>query len=162
MEDFELLDDLASIGIRAELRQGIDWGYESKLDGLLDGERDGNKRMYFTTDALVRIYKGLGLQDPSIHRIAKPFRIGEGYAGRVPLPLEVNYKGQPISLHLNTSGFYDSPDPFQFQPLWYLTGTSKSGSTFGYSEGIRGYIIRPRSVAAIQKDIEEVIKKLRC
>ena len=60
MEDFELLDDLASIGIRAELRQGIDWGYESKLDGLLDGERDGNKRMYFTTDALVRIYKGLG------------------------------------------------------------------------------------------------------
>ena len=150
MEDFELLDDLASLGIHTELRQGVDWGYGISLSF----ECNGKTPMYFTDEAVARMCKKYNLLSYPISRKSRSLH----------LPFTGLWKRcYKVSFYLNTRVISSSEFKGGAKVMWALSG-SCGDSGFGSRtlDSAFQYQFRPRTVAIMQRRVEEEIRKMKC
>ena len=150
MEDFELLDDLASLGIHTELRQGVDWGYGISLSF----ECNGKTPMYFTDEAVARMCKKYNLLS---------YRIDPG-PGDIRRSVNLPFTGlwkrcYKVYFHLNTRVISSSEFEGGAKVMWALSG--ECGDS-GFGSRVFRYQFRPRTVVIMQKRVEEEVKKMKC
>ncbi len=153
MEDFELLEDLASLGIHTELRQGIDWGYGISLSF----ECNGKTPMYFTDEAVARMCKKYNLLS---------YPTGPGLTGfnNIPRSVSLPFTGlwkrcYKVYFHLNTRVISSSEFEGGAKVMWALSG--ECGDS-GFGSRVFRYQFRPRTVVIMQKRVEEEIRKMKC
>ena len=135
-----LLDDLGALGLKFELRRGVDWGYGSNMDRALDGK----SKMFFTSEAVERL-RAIGAL------VGKPdsLFLNFGYTSV--------WKGMyRMSFHLYRP--YVSRGSSS-ETMYFLVG-SCGDSGFGISHF--HYHLRPRTVMKFQREIESLIVSLRC
>lgn len=150
MEDFGLLDDLASLGITTELRQGVDWGYGPSL--RID-EPDGQSPMYFTHDAVLRLCQWWKIPVFPWRDSSHPGTI----KGTLRLPFIGLWKKRQVSFYLNRrETVYRNGDN---QVMWFLSAVC--GETGLFVIGSR-FKFQPKDVMTLQKRVELEIRNVRC
>ena len=136
-----LLDDLGSLGLHFEFRQGVDWGYGNSLRA----ERNGKYSLYITPDAMVRLMShGVGdisFANPSTLKL---------------LPVKAVWRMDKMTFRAQLITFpSDSPQP---RALWKVIGDC--GDSGFHSLGLR-YHMGERTVAMFHRQIEEWLLSLK-
>jgi len=156
MEDFGLLDDLATLGITTELRQGVDWGYGLSLS--ID-EPDGQSPMYFTHDAVLRMCQWWKIPVFPWRDSSHPGTV----KGTLRLPFIGLWKERQVSFYLNRREIKGSaPGNRRFSEdkvMWFLSG-SCGRTSFCVMEARHDF--PPKDVMALQKRVEIEIRAVRC
>jgi len=137
-----LLDDLGSLGLHFEFRQGVDWGYGNSLRA----ERTGKYSLYITPDAMVRLMShGVGdisFANPSTLKLLPVKAVWKRM-------YKMTFRAQLVTF---TS---DSSEP---RALWKVIGDC--GDSGFHSPGLR-YHMGQRTVAMFHRQIEEWLVSLR-
>lgn len=137
MEDHDLLRDLSSLGIDFEFKRGVDWGYCSDLQG----ERTGRSSMLFTVSAMERL-------------VAAGHAAGGVFVRQFSFDKEFNTVWQKMY----RVEFFAIPVVYREGHQLYKLCGSCGDSGFGAPHT---YIMRPRTVALMQKHVEEKLMKIR-
>ena len=137
-----LLDDLGSLGLHFEFRQGVDWGYGNSLRA----ERNGKYSLYITPDAMVRLMSH-GVGDISF---ANPSKLKL-------LPVNAVWKGM-YKMTFRAHFVWFVPDEFGSRSLWKVSGDC--GDSGFHSPGLK-YHMGQRTVAMFHRQIEEWLLSLR-
>ena len=137
-----LLDDLASLGLHFEFRQGVDWGYGNSLRA----ERNGKYSLYITPDAMARLVSH-GVRDLSF---AGPSKLKL-------LPVKAVWK-RIYKMTFTAQLITFRSDQSEAQDLWKVIGDC--GDSGFHSPGLR-YHMGARTVAMFHRQIEEWLVSLR-
>jgi hypothetical protein len=138
-----LLDDLGSLGLHFEFRQGVDWGYGNSLQA----ERTGKYSLCITPEAMARLMSH-GVRDD--RAFTKPSKW-------VVLPVKSVWKRMyKMTFRAQLVTFTsDSSEP---RALWKVIGDC--GDSGFHSPGLR-YHMGARTVAMFHRQIEEWLVSLR-
>jgi hypothetical protein len=137
-----LLDDLGSLGLHFEFRQGVDWGYGNSLRA----ERNGKYSLYITTGAMARLMShgvgDLSFANPSKLKLLPIYAVWKSM-------YKMTFRAQLVTF---TS---DSSEP---RALWKVIGDC--GDSGFHSPGLK-YHMGTRTVAMFHRQIEEWLVSLR-
>lgn len=135
-----LLDDLGALGLKFELRRGVDWGYGSRMDRALDGK----SKMVFTSEAVERL-RAIGVL------------VGEPDYSVVDFEYTSVWKGMyRMSFHLYRP--YVSRGSSS-ETMYFLVGCC---GQYGFGIAHFQYHLGSRTVMKFQREIESLIVSLRC